>query len=177
MNRHLNKRWISATSTRQMPRYAPFSNSYEDLSQLTPSTLTRLQQTHRKNVQPTHRYTQLYSSTVVQTDGSTFSLQTSMPLVERVNMVKDTLMHPLWNPKIRDAQINTNTEEFIKFNKKFGSLQAGQEIEGSSAAADVNVADIFADLSFDPTAAAPVTIVTKKHVSSQQQGKKGGKKK
>lgn len=154
------RRLLSQSRRVQMPRLAPFVNAYDEISQLTPATIKRISQASR--FAPNPKYFQSFTSTVVHTDGSTFTYQSALPSLTRVHLVKDAVHHPLWNPRISASQVDKSSEEFIKFRTKFVQSEGGVE------------EDVLASLAFSDTEAAPVEIKPKQPVVAQQtqKGKK-----
>lgn len=89
-----------------------------------------------------------------------------LPLQPRINLVKDTLQHPLWNSRVAASQMKSNSEEFIKFQKKFSA----------DSGADGGIGDdVLAALAYDENAAAPIVIEPKVNTPVVQQKKKGRK--
>ncbi|KAI8914304.1 hypothetical protein EDD86DRAFT_84341 [Gorgonomyces haynaldii] len=66
------------------------------------------------NIHPT-----TFRQTVVHSDGSTFSIRTTSPKSITV-LVKDTLNHPLWNP--RSVVVDDSFGQISKFGQRFGNL-------------------------------------------------------
>lgn len=168
-----------------MPRLtlnsAQLGLSHSQLQQLTtaPATLERLLIRQRNaHHLPVPKYAQRFPTTVRYTDGSTFTYWTSLPLQPRQVLVKDTVHHPLWNPRIRDAQVDKNSQSFLKFQRKFGQAEeeastatSGTQTAESADAPD-NVASMYADLAFSADEAAPVVIQKKQHTPAAAQKKR-----
>jgi hypothetical protein len=135
-----------------MTRFSSFINNFRLIQEITPSTLTRLSNKYNKDF-PT-KFTPSFTSTVVLTDGSTFTIQTSLPCHPRIDLVKDNLQHHLWNPRIDEAQLDKNSDEFIRFNKKFSE------------------SDLWAELSHDESGICPIEIKKAPKVQVQEVKKK-----
>jgi hypothetical protein len=101
---------------------------------------------------PEAKYFCQFDSTIVHSDGSTFTLRSTLPTVSRIDLVKDTLQHILWNPSRQNSALDQSSEEYRKFQKKFQN--------------ELDATDL-ADLAFDETANRPEMIV-----SSSQGGKR-----
>jgi hypothetical protein len=113
-------RSFSSSTPQKLPRYTSFHNAFEEVDTLTPSTVNRMEKVYGGKEDPLH-HVQIFHSVVTHSDGSTFTCKTPIPLNPRVNLVKDTLTHLLWNPRIRDAQVASTSEEFIRFQKRFST--------------------------------------------------------
>lgn len=141
-----------------MPRLSPFINGLDDIIQLTPSTLKRIVEPSK--FRPEQKFYQTFLTTVVHTDGSSFTYKSTLPTIKRVTLVKDTVQHPTWNPRISAAQLDQNSAEFIKFRSKFVEQDNGLN------------ENILADLAFSDKEAAPVEMSEK-----NKESKAGNKKK
>ena len=60
-----------------------------------------------------------FYQTIVQTDGSTFTLRTVSPR-SILKMTKDTRNHSLWNPS--EDIVEEKSAEMLKFSRRFGEL-------------------------------------------------------
>lgn len=143
-----------------MPRAnQQFTNSYAQLRALTPATLQRLSQPTIHRPSPT--YTHLFRQGVfTHTDGSTCGFASTLPMNMRPVLVKDTVHHPLWNPRIRDAQVDKNSEEFLRFQRKFGA-QTGMSQGADQEELSEAPVDILAELSNDADAQGVVQVQSK----------------
>jgi hypothetical protein len=102
-----------------------------------------------------------FPMTVVHTDGSTFSLSSTLPLQPRLVLHKDTVHHPLWNPRISASQLDTTSEAFQRFKGRFMGVDAVDKQGSDVASSDKQMVseDILADLAFSEEATGTVTIV------------------
>jgi hypothetical protein len=125
-----------------------------------------------------------FTGIVRHTDGSLITYLTSLPLQLKQELVKDTVHHAVWNPRIRDAQLDKSSEEFLKFRKRFGDGSMGscptsaassdENADKQTGAGDDDLVDIYADLSFSEEGAGVVEVRSKYATSSStnQQRKK-----
>jgi hypothetical protein len=135
-----------------MPRLNTFTNKNSELLHLVPSTVKRVA-IQRLALYPEAKPVESFQSTVVHSDGSTFTCSLTLPFQERINLVKDNVNHILWNPRVSLSRSSVTTEALSKFNKRSG-------IDS----------DMLANLAYDEHGVAPVLASTAKN--SKGKGKK-----
>ena len=79
-----------------------------------------------KNIQQRlgHSRPHLFFQTIVQSDGSTFTLSTSHPKTVS-HLTKDTRNHPLWNPSLHVVDV---IGQVSKFQSLYGDLGSSLNI-------------------------------------------------
>lgn len=132
--------------------------------------------THLASLRQSSSLASLRHSSVVHTDGSTFTLQSPLPTLPRIDLVKDTVHHPLFNPRISASELDENSEELLKFRRKFQSVvgdAATSSTKVAAAAAPTSTStqedatsttDLLSELSFDANADGAVIVKKKVQV-------------
>lgn len=65
---------------------------------------------------------ELFSQTIVLSNGATYTVRTTSPR-SQIRLTKDTRNHPLWNPSKLRANLKDESEQLVKFNKRFSNLE------------------------------------------------------
>jgi hypothetical protein len=96
---------------------------------------------------------QQFTTTVFQTDGASFSVPSPLPL-NRMDLVKDTVRHALWNPRLGANMVDATGDEFSKFRRKFVAGGGVDEIDLAALADNPNEALHVVQVQARPQAAA-----------------------
>ncbi|RUS21841.1 hypothetical protein BC937DRAFT_91322 [Endogone sp. FLAS-F59071] len=65
---------------------------------------------------------ELFPQTIVLSNGATYTVRTTSPR-SQIRLTRDTRNHPLWNPSKVRANLKDESEQLVKFTKRFSDLE------------------------------------------------------
>jgi len=82
---------------------------------------------------------ELFSQTIVLSNGATYTVRTTSPRAQ-VRLTRDTRNHPLWNPSKLKASLTDDSEQLVKFTKRFSGLDDLSDVAFIESEAQVSAA-------------------------------------